>query len=571
MVWLNEAQHYLGDPRFGERIAAALHDLLTDADRGPVLVLGTLWPRYCDDYTALPSPSGLDPHSRTRELLAGRILTVPDTFDHDALAAAHALALGGDGLLVDALTRAAAHGRLAQDLAGAPELLLRYAHGSPAARALLNAAMDARRLDVQLHLPQPFLTEAAIGYLTDHDWEQLPDDWAEAAFAELARPVHGKQAALRRTATRPLRSTPGTPPSVAMSAPVGVSMVRLADYLEQHGRATRSRVCPPASFWHAAQAHLTGPDDLYNLANAAEDRHRRRWADHLRHRAADAGHPNALSSLARRRDMAGDWREAEALYWRAAEAGHPDGLLDLAWMCQRLGELGSAEILYQQAADTGNPIGLLGLAEVREEKGDFDGAEALYQQMADTGDVVALANLMRMKEQAGERVEAEALARKAADDGDPEILINLALLRGENGAPDDAEALYRYAAGTGHFAGVLGLAEIREDEGDFDGAEALYRQAAGTGHPSSLGGLARLREEAGDREEAEVLAWKAAGSGYPDALDLLVRMREHAGDRDGAEALVRQAADAGQLSTDPGKERWPYGLDPDGSPTLPWC
>lgn len=39
VVWFNEAQHYLGDPQAGERIAAALHTLLTDPSRGPVLIL----------------------------------------------------------------------------------------------------------------------------------------------------------------------------------------------------------------------------------------------------------------------------------------------------------------------------------------------------------------------------------------------------------------------------------------------------------------------------------------------------------------------------------------------------
>ncbi|MEV6735238.1 hypothetical protein [Streptomyces sp. NPDC051364] len=91
VVWLNEAQHYLGDPRAGERIAAAVHTLLTHPGRTPVLVLGSLWPEYDRQYTALPSPGQPDPHSRARELLAGRTLTVPDKFDEEALRTASAL------------------------------------------------------------------------------------------------------------------------------------------------------------------------------------------------------------------------------------------------------------------------------------------------------------------------------------------------------------------------------------------------------------------------------------------------------------------------------------------------
>ncbi|MDX3643938.1 helix-turn-helix transcriptional regulator, partial [Streptomyces sp. MB09-02B] len=203
VVWLNEAQHYLGDRAAGEQIAAAVHQLLIDERNGPVLVLGTLWPDYAAEYAALPPPGGEDPYSRVRELLAGRTLTVPDTFDTDALAAATVLAENGDRLLADALTRARADGRVAQDLAGAPELLNCYQYATPPARALLEAAMDARRLGVGLHLPQAFLTDAARDYLSQSDYDHLTDGWAELAYAKLAELVHGKQAPLRRTIPRP--------------------------------------------------------------------------------------------------------------------------------------------------------------------------------------------------------------------------------------------------------------------------------------------------------------------------------------------------------------------------------
>lgn len=57
----------------GEQIAAALHALLTDEERMPVLVLGTLWPEYDRQYTTLPIDGQQDLHSRVRELLTGRI------------------------------------------------------------------------------------------------------------------------------------------------------------------------------------------------------------------------------------------------------------------------------------------------------------------------------------------------------------------------------------------------------------------------------------------------------------------------------------------------------------------
>ncbi|MFJ4429299.1 hypothetical protein ACIP24_41870, partial [Streptomyces bobili] len=81
VVWLNEAQHYFGDRTVGEQIAAAVHQLLISPERAPVLVLGTLWPEYAHQYTALPAPGAQDPHNRAREVLSGRTLTVPHTFD----------------------------------------------------------------------------------------------------------------------------------------------------------------------------------------------------------------------------------------------------------------------------------------------------------------------------------------------------------------------------------------------------------------------------------------------------------------------------------------------------------
>ncbi|WP_328755812.1 helix-turn-helix domain-containing protein [Streptomyces sp. NBC_00271] len=256
VVWLNEAQHYLGAMESGERIAAALHSLLTEHERQPVLILATLWPEYANRFTALPGAGAPDPHSRVRELLADRMLSVPEAFNQRALRAAAAFARDGDRLLADALSRAGGDGRVTQDLAGAPELLRRFEHSSPAARAVLEVAMDARRLGVSLNLPQAFLVDAAIDYLSENDHAQLSEDWVQAALAELAHPVHGKQAPLRHTPVRPKRRSPGSLTQSALPSPPEEPVFRLADYLEQHGRATRGLVCPLASFWDAAYRHL---------------------------------------------------------------------------------------------------------------------------------------------------------------------------------------------------------------------------------------------------------------------------------------------------------------------------
>ncbi|MGK5693449.1 hypothetical protein ACSNOJ_11215, partial [Streptomyces sp. URMC 128] len=485
VVWLNEAHHYLGDPAVGERIAAAVHRLLVSPERGPVLVLGTLWSDYFKQYTSLTAVGGADPHSRVRELLAARSVSVPDSFGPSALAAAKALAEDGDWLLADALTRAGADGRLTQDLAGGPALLERYRTGSPAAKALLEAAMDARRVGVGLYLPQAFLTDAACDYLHDNDWNQLTDDWVEQAFAELAKQVHGKQAPLSWVKPRPQRCPPS--PATPANAPSASGPVfRLADYIEQHGRAIRRHLCPPASFWHAAHTHLTRTGDLDSLTQAAEGWHRLQWAHHLRLRAADRGSIDALYDLALRREETGDREGAESLARQAAHHGRTEALARLAEIREEAGDHEKAETLARRAADHGNPMALLFVAWMRDKAGDRKGAETLYRQAADHGNTGALHLLALMLDSAGDREEAESLARQAADHGRTGTLVSLGRAREEAGEREEAESLYRLAADHGGLDGLVCLAEMRERAGDREGAESLARQAADHGDPNGL-------------------------------------------------------------------------------------
>jgi hypothetical protein len=546
VVWLNEAHHYLGDPTAGEHVAAAVHRLLTSPQRGPALVLGTLWPDYFKQYTALPPAGGPDPHSRVRELLAGRTVTVPDAFDTRALATATTLAENGDRLLADALTRARTDGRLTQNLAGGPALLERYRTGSPAAKALLEAAMDARRLGVGLHLPQAFLTDAASDYLHDTDFNQLTDDWAEKAYAELAEQVHGKQAPLSRVTPRPQRRPPGhrTPADAPSPRPPG-PLFRLADYLEQDGRTTRRHLCPPASFWHAAHTHLTGVGDLDSLARAAAGRHRLQWAHHLRLRAAEHGSTRALEDLALRREEAGDREGAEQLARQAADHGRTEALTLLAETREGDGDRESAEELARLAADHGDRTTLIILALMRDRAGDREGAEGLYRQAADRGNRNALVFLARMRERAGDGEGAERLYRQAADHGNSNALVGLAELRERAGDLEGAESIARQAADHGSTNAPVFLVELRERAGDREGAEDLARQAADQGSSSALTRLAEAREKAGDRDSAERLYRQAADYGSSSALVRLALLREKAGDRDSAERLYRQAADRG--------------------------
>lgn len=543
VIWLNEAQHYLGDPRLGEHIAAALHSLLIEPRRGPVLILGTLWPHYVDRYTALPPPGDPDPYSRVRELLVGRTLNVPDAFSKSELCRADALARGGDRLLSETLIRAGIDGRVTQDLAGAYELVRRYEHSRGAARAVLDAAMDARILGVGLHIPQAFLIDAATGYLSDLDLDRLTEDWAEAAFADLARPVHGGDAPLRRRGNYSQQRPPSSPVHASARPRATGPTFRLADYLEQYGRNTRRTLCPPASFWHAADAHLAA-EELNTLAAAAESRHRLQWADHLRRRAADSGSLAALATLAREGGRDCD----DALARRLADGGYASDLLSMASKRERAGDVDGAERFYHLAGDAGSSLALVMCARQRDLGGDTEVAEVLARRAADAGDCSALITMAIRREHAGMLDRAEHLYGLAVNAGHSGALVALARMREQAGAPHRAEVLALRAADAGNHGALIALTRSRADAGNWDGVDALARRTADAGHLDTLVVLAEERKQRGHLSRAEHLYQLAANAGHSGALVALAHMREQAGDLDGAEAMARLAADTDNMT-----------------------
>ncbi|MFB7927952.1 helix-turn-helix domain-containing protein [Streptomyces sp. NPDC056039] len=542
VVWLNESQHYVGaGGGTGERLAAALHLLLTDPARAPVLILGTLWSSYARAYCALPRTDGPDPHAQVRHLLAGRQIVLPDAFDRKSIKAAEALADAGDAQLAHAL-RHSGDGRLAQFLAGAPELLRRYRSASPPARALLHTAMDARRLGVGLNVPLAFLAEAAEDYLSDDERDALDDHWFEQALADTGEPVHGNLAPLRRVRPRTVREDPdGTGGGDGPPAPA----CRLADFLEQHGAGERRRLCPPTSFWAAAHEHLDVPDELHLLARAAAHRGRTLWARRLLGKAVDAGSTESLSRLAELYEESGDRSAAETLYQRAAEAGDRDGLLWLARERERTGRYEEAEHFARQAIAAGCGFVMYELAMLRAERRGRAGCEDLLRQAAAAGHDYALEKLAVSRERAGDFAEALALARRAADRGGPGVLRRLATDREFAGDLTTAEALFREAADAGCTQSLYSLIKLREKAGDSAEAEQLSRQAADDGDTDALRRLAAVRAAAGDVVAAESLFHEAADAGSVAALDGLALLRENLGDHDGAEHYAHRAADEG--------------------------
>ena len=516
VVWLNEAQFYLdvAGGGLGERVAAGLRELLRDPARVPVLVLATLWPQYWDGLTA--RPAGGDPHAQARELLAGHDITVPAAFTPAQL---HEFGQAGDARLTLAVT-GAQDGQVIQFLAGAPELVARYRNAPPAAKALIGAAMDARRLGAGIGLPQAFLVAAAPGYLTDAEWDALGEDWLEQALAYTAVPAKGVRGPLTRIRPRPGTSDPQDSGEQLAGGQAGIKggpLYRLADYLDQYGRQHRKGQFPPASFWAAAAGHAS-PADQAAFGDAARARGLYRAAAQLYKNAAAHGNPRAASYLAVNSPVG----------WAAVHVSLDDPG-SVAELLVRLREAGARE---QAAALADRAVARVSLDDPR-----------------------AVAWLLRRLREVGARKQAAALLRR-----DPAAHVSL----------------------HDQFAVAFLLESLRwPGAREHKQAAALADRAAARvslDDPRAVAGLLDELREAGARKQVAALLRRdpAARVSLDDpvgVVELLRGLRE-ADAQEQATLLAERLPGAGMfelfLEQQGYRDRFLFGREADGSPAEPW-
>lgn len=531
VVWLNEAQHYLLDRVLGEQVAASLRSLLIDDERNPVIILGTLWREYWDMLTKPPAPGDDDPHAQARQLLTKTDVTVPESFSAADLREV-ARQANRDPRLSYAMKHAET-GRITQQLAGVPQLLQRYRNAPPEARALINAAMDARRFGHPARIPLNLLAKAAPGYLSDHEWGAVGDDWLIRAVDYCAAPCHGTPGPVTRIRPRPNESSP---PGVEY---------RLADYLEQAGRSERATVFPPDSFWQAVATTTVDPTTVQIVAHRAYDRGRFRRAVQLYRIAAERGENSALNDLADIMEQGGNHREAMDLWQRAAELGEASAVMRLMDQQVDAGNIVDAETLASRADALGDTDAVRQLAMGLVGRGETAIAEHFLELGAANGNLRALSELAEIKDRQGDSAAAEALFHKAAQAGDTQALWPLAKLRRQAGDIASAASLYRRLARLGESTALQFLAEICENEGDAAEAERIANEAATVGDTSALRALAQIRERSGKPDGAERMAIRAATFGDTRVLWSLAIWRERAGNVPGALRMYRRAADQG--------------------------
>ena len=513
VVWLNDAQFYLDAiGGAGERVAAGLRELLRDPDRTPILILATLWPQYWAALTARPL-AGDDPHAQARELIAGQDIKVPIAFTPEQLQDA---AAAGDPRLAAAVL-ASEDGQVIQFLAGVPELMARFRHAPPPAAALIDAAIDARRLGMGVALPLAFLKAAAPGYLTDAEWNELTEDWLEQALTYTAAPCQGIRGPLARIRPRPGRD----------SAPVAGTAYQLADYLEQHGRRARRDQMPPEDFW-AVAARYAAPAELPALANSAEARGLLRDAARLRKHAAAQGDASEAADLVLKwysvHSRSADRRPAQ---WAAMHAALEEPYA-VARLLDVLQEAGLREQAIRLAARVAahmalaDPYAAAWLLDVLREAGAQEQAAVLAARAAeqvalDVPDAVG--RLLRALRRASAQEQAAALLAR-----DPPSQVAL----------DDLDAV-------GRLLDVLGRAGAQEQAA---GLAARAAEQVNLDDPDSVSRLLDTLREAGMQEQAIVLATRAAAFvalDDADAIAPLLNVLREAGAQEQAAALAARA------------------------------
>lgn len=568
VVWLNEAQHYLAPDLVGEQVAAGLRDLLRDPARGPVLVLATLWPEH---WESLTTRTDVDRHAHARELLRERRIDVPDEFTDTDLAALMAVA-GEDPRLAEAAERSQDR-HVTQYLAGVPVLMDRYNAARGATRALMYAAMDARRLGAGPHLPLAWLADAAPGYLTSTEGKRLPKDWLSRALDHVTQECDGIPGILTAINTSPLRNQRSRYPA-AVSDPAGGQpdgqsgghaqepQYELADYLHQYGRRHRVDKIPPIDFWTAAARHADTAD-LTALGNAAWDRGLYWDAAQLHKLATTRGNPSAANAVVRHLHglFPTDHRPAQ---WAVAHVSldDPRALAYLLSGLQETGAVAQAAALAARAAahvPLDDPAALAELLYGLRETGAGEHVATLLARdpaahvaVGDPGSVRLLLGFLRLSEAVE---QAAALAARAAPHvalHDLRAVERLLLSLQAAGAVDQVAVLAGRAAAhvavddPDEVAVVLdSLQAVRADE---HASALLARDPAA--HVAlhdlrAVGLLVGSLRAAGADEQAAALASRAAAQvPLDDAgwVALLLHILRAVGAVEQAEALTARAA-----------------------------
>ncbi|MEU4849520.1 tetratricopeptide repeat protein [Streptomyces gilvosporeus] len=558
VLWLDELQNFLAGP--APLAAATVRSLLTEA-APPVIIVGTMWPDVYERLRAVgPGPGsgdrGVDPDGSLLEEIrassrnAREVLAMAQRFNLAAFRPAEweraAAAAATDPRIAHAL-RHKGDFSLPQALAGVPELLHRWTTADqPYGKALLMAAVTARRAGHRLTVPASFLEAVAPSFLNGRQRAAADAAWFDDALAWACEPVF-----------------PHT--EIALLSPYGQAMGRVDGY-----RAS-----------DVLAGHLdinwgTIPPEVWPVMVAAADPEARRQ---IGFNAEQAGYPDV----------------ARAAWQDEAEQGNPNAMFDLGLLASSEGNPDEARRLLTPVAESGYPLAMYNLAGVLHGQGDFDGARHWYRRAAEAGEVFAMTRLGELLHALGEREEGLAWVRRAVEYGGQPAMTSYAQLLHAEGqvaaarhwlvqaaerqyAParqllaaqlyedGDVASARRWltmtvedtATSNVHRASAMhALGEMCRQQGDLGGARDWWERAAdlppyrrGKVNPAgvvSMYALGLLAHQQQDVSTARRWFSRAAEAGSTDAVYALGVMADAEGDPVAAAGFWRRAAKSGHV------------------------
>jgi hypothetical protein len=467
IIWLDELQRFLTGPYLTPGSTAILPGAVSRllSSPSPIVILATLWPEYgehlrdtvAEERTGRPIPR----YQASVDILDERRVheVALSTFTITERRAAARLA-ADDSRFAEAL--ADRDYNVTEVLAGARELVRRYERATADQKAVLHAAVDARRLGIQAPLAGELLCDAARGYLTG---ARPDDEWFGPVLEELT-------SASRATAPLiPIHDA-------AHRVVVGYTV---ADYLLQRLTAARRTVDPPAVTRAALVTHPHRRDDMSRLADSMQ---RHRWyadAEQVLHRLATTDDPDGPSRLAR--FLVEQDRDIEAIDMLRAcvDAGRPHAAWTHAILLARHGRVSE----LQTRARDGDRAAAYRLVGVLTGEGRIEEAVSVLRRQADTGDGCAANRLTRFLFEQGRTDQAvEYLHRQIG-----------------NGVTSALDQLFGYLVGQDRLDEAITLLRDRADTGDHYARHQLIEALVSNDRVDEL----HNRADAGDRYAARRL------------------------------------------------------------------
>ncbi|WP_053734048.1 hypothetical protein [Nocardia sp. NRRL S-836] len=551
MVWLDELQNYLD--RSGGVPVGRMRGLI----KAGAVVVATCWPQEYSKRAALPAKDQPDPYANDRGLLdMADMLHVSGTFSTDERRRAEELAVTDHRIRVALDTPDAG---FTQVMAAGPELIRHWEQAPAYAKAVITAALDARRVGAHAPLTRDYLADAVPDYLNDREKATAPMDWFDGALGHATTLLHGATAAL-----------------IPVAAGMGrIAGYRVADYLHQHALRARRTEHLPDTAWHALiHHHHHHSDDTERLADNAERRGRRHETVVLHKQLTDRGDRHAAYRLAHLLVDEGQVDHALRVLRTQADGGDGYAAYRLANLLADQGQVGDALKMLRTLLGGDSPSVVDGWTSLMAAQGQAQEALKVLRTLVDSGDEQAaypLVELLAEQEQveelgaradSGNRYAAYQLAdllavqgqveqlRTRADDGDGYAAVRLTDLLLMQRQAEDAPPVLRTLAESGNREAAYRLVEFlaeqgkveelrtRADSGDGHAAYRLADLLAEQGHVDDALQMLRALADRGDRHAAYLLADLLAEQGHvDDALQMLGALA----DRGDLQAVVQLA------------------------------